>query len=281
MPEGMHHSNRENKERHRKHHHRKGYNEKAASSQVVTAAAAVETEEDWDANRERVERLCQIYPNNICNDCNNNGTRWASVNHGVFVCIRCSGIHRSLGVHVSRMKSTNMDKWHASEVALMEVIGNEKGKSLYEACLPKGMKPMTGAEPGLTLRAFITQKYQEKAFAVENVKEVLHQYHKQTRYGRKPQKSDAKAHIHGNESDTAAKGESASQREDTMKALYGVNAEAISKKSKKVRPLHGTFGVVNVPPDEYEERRRELLAYFCVAEPPPSPAAEAAAAAAA
>ncbi|RNE98853.1 ADP-ribosylation factor GTPase activating protein [Trypanosoma rangeli] len=280
MPEGMQHSNRETKERQRKYHHRKGHKEKVASSKVVAVAAEEETVEDWDANRERVERLCQIYPNNICNDCNNNGTRWASVNHGVFLCIRCSGIHRSLGVHISRIKSTNMDKWHASEVAMMEVIGNERGKSLYEARLPKGMKSMTGAEPELTLRTFITQKYQEKAFAVENVKEVLHQCHKQTRYGRRPRKSDTKAHIHGSELDTAAKGGNASQREDTMKALYGVNAEAISKKSKKARPLHGTFGVVNVPPDEYEERRRELLTYFCVAEPPPSPVAAAAAAAA-
>ncbi|RNF23555.1 ADP-ribosylation factor GTPase activating protein [Trypanosoma cruzi] len=258
MPEEKDHGRREKKERHHKKRHRKDHKEKVPPS----LGEAAEEEEDWDANRERLERICQIPPNNICNDCNNNGTRWASVNHGVFLCIRCSGIHRSLGVHVSKIKSTNMDKWRATEVALMEAIGNQRGKSLYEARLPRGMKPLTGAESELTLKTFITQKYQEKAFALENVNEVLRQYYKQTRYGKQPRKHDNKAYRMVREQENAAKEGSASQQEDTMKALYGVNAEAISKRSKKTRPVHGIFGLVNVPPDEYDERRRELLSHF-------------------
>ena len=39
------------------------------------------------------------------------GPRWASWNLGVFLCIRCAGIHRNLGVHISRVKSVNLDSW--------------------------------------------------------------------------------------------------------------------------------------------------------------------------
>lgn len=43
--------------------------------------------------------------------CSVSGPRWASWNLGVFMCIRCAGIHRNLGVHISRVKSVNLDQW--------------------------------------------------------------------------------------------------------------------------------------------------------------------------
>ncbi|KAH9598910.1 Arf GTPase activating protein [Trypanosoma melophagium] len=254
-------------EKHRKRHRRKSHRDKTSKPSVETTVEEEDQEEDWNANRQRVELICQTPPNNTCNDCNSNGTRWASVNHGVFLCIRCSGIHRSLGVHVTKIKSTNMDKWLTTEVNLMEAIGNKKGKLLYEARLPKGMKPMTSAEQESTLKTFIQQKYQEKAFAVENVNDILRQYYKQTRYGRKPKKSTTSTSHTIVAGRSGGDGRSTQQREEAMKALYGVNADAISKKSKKVKPVHGIFGVVNVPLDEYEKRREALLAHFHLKEP--------------
>ncbi|ORC90086.1 ADP-ribosylation factor GTPase activating protein [Trypanosoma theileri] len=254
-------------EKHHRHHRHRSHGDKTSKPSVETTVEEENQEEDWNANRQRIELICQTPPNNTCNDCNSNGTRWASVNHGVFLCIRCSGIHRSLGVHVTKIKSTNMDKWLATEVNLMEAIGNKKGKLLYESRLPKGMKPMTGAEQETTLRTFIQQKYQEKAFAVENVNEILRQYYKQTRYGKKPKKSTSGASHTIARGGSAADAGSTQQREETMKALYGVNADAISKKSKKIKPVHGIFGVVNVPLDEYDKRREALLAHFNLLEP--------------
>ena len=44
------------------------------------------------------------------------GPRWASWNLGVFICIRCAGIHRNLGVHISRVKSVNLDSWTGEQI---------------------------------------------------------------------------------------------------------------------------------------------------------------------
>lgn len=267
MPEEKRHTHREKKDKHHKHHHGKSHKRAVGALSSPMAVGEEEEREDWSANRERIERICLTPPNNTCNDCNNNGTRWASVNHGVFLCIRCSGIHRSLGVHVSKIKSTNMDEWHEAEVNLMETIGNHKGKLMYEARLPKGMKPLTGVEDEATLRAFIQQKYQEKSFAIDNINEVLRLHYKETRYGKKLRRGREKDPGHERERRSGNKGEKEEQCEETMKALYGANAESISKKSKKAKPLCGTFGVVNVPSDEYDERRRALLAHFHIVEP--------------
>ena len=44
------------------------------------------------------------------------GPDWASINLGILVCIECSGIHRSLGVHVSKVRSLTLDKWEEQTV---------------------------------------------------------------------------------------------------------------------------------------------------------------------
>ena len=56
--------------------------------------------------------------NKYCVDCDSKGPRWASWNLGIFLCIRCAGIHRNLGVHISRVKSVNLDSWTPHQVAV-------------------------------------------------------------------------------------------------------------------------------------------------------------------
>ena len=50
------------------------------------------------------------------------GPRWASWNLGVFICIRCAGIHRNLGVHISRVKSVNLDSWTQEQIEVRLVF---------------------------------------------------------------------------------------------------------------------------------------------------------------
>ncbi|KAE9612250.1 hypothetical protein Lal_00022097 [Lupinus albus] len=64
--------------------------------------------------------------NNICVDCSQKNPQWASVSYGVFMCLECSGKHRSLGVHISFVRSVNMDSWSEIQIKKMEAGGNDK-----------------------------------------------------------------------------------------------------------------------------------------------------------
>ena len=114
-----------------------------------------------------LERCLKKKENALCADCPSRSPRWASINLGVFICITCSGIHRGLGVHISKVRSTNLDTWFPEQVEFMTKMGNKKANEYWEAKLaPDFKKPSESDRRGL--EDFIRAKYGRSAYALPN-----------------------------------------------------------------------------------------------------------------
>ncbi|KAH8666734.1 hypothetical protein BX600DRAFT_511636 [Xylariales sp. PMI_506] len=114
-------------------------------------------------NQATIKSLLKLESNKICADCKKNKhPRWASWNLGVFICIRCSGIHRGMGTHISRVKSVDLDSWTDEQLQSILSWGNARANKYWESKLAAGHMPSESK-----IENFIRTKYELKRWVME------------------------------------------------------------------------------------------------------------------
>lgn len=125
--------------------------------------------------------LREIPGNDLCAECGASEPDWASLNLGILLCIECSGVHRNLGVHISKVRSIKFDVkvWEPSVLDLFRSLGNDFCNSVWEALLLQNERkdeqdelsfPIIKPEPTDTFskkERYIQAKYVERALVIK------------------------------------------------------------------------------------------------------------------
>uniref|UniRef100_A0A673Z476 Arf-GAP with coiled-coil, ANK repeat and PH domain-containing protein n=1 Tax=Salmo trutta TaxID=8032 RepID=A0A673Z476_SALTR len=139
--------------------------DRTASPSVSSIDSANEPRERSMRGESILHRIQCLPGNEYCCDCGQADPRWASINLGILLCIECSGIHRSLGVHCSKVRSLTLDSWEPELLKLMCELGNSVINHIYEgACEEQGLKKPGPSSSRQEKEAWIKSKYVEKKF---------------------------------------------------------------------------------------------------------------------
>ncbi|XP_072434621.1 arf-GAP with GTPase, ANK repeat and PH domain-containing protein 1 isoform X1 [Chiloscyllium punctatum] len=142
----------------------------AIESQILASLQSCESSKNKSRLASQNEAIAlqsirNIRGNSHCVDCEALNPDWASLNLGALMCIECSGIHRNLGTHLSRVRSLDLDDWPLELIRVMSSIGNEVANSIWEGSAQGRTKPSPDSTREEKER-WIRAKYEQKLFLV-------------------------------------------------------------------------------------------------------------------
>ncbi len=102
--------------------HEKGMSSNLSLGELSISASLPPTPASRRAQmRPTIEKILSRSP--FCAECDRPGPDWVSLNIGCIVCIDCSGVHRSMGVHISKMRSLTLDDLEPAEYNMLLKLG--------------------------------------------------------------------------------------------------------------------------------------------------------------
>ncbi|XP_033987763.1 arf-GAP with coiled-coil, ANK repeat and PH domain-containing protein 3-like isoform X2 [Trematomus bernacchii] len=139
--------------------------DRTASPSTSSIDSASEPRERSVRGESILQRIQLLPGNEQCCDCGQADPRWASINLGILLCIECSGIHRSLGVHCSKVRSLTLDSWEPELLKLMCELGNSVINHIYEGSYQEqGLKKPLPSSSRQEKETWIKSKYVERKF---------------------------------------------------------------------------------------------------------------------
>ncbi|XP_045701644.1 arf-GAP with GTPase, ANK repeat and PH domain-containing protein 1 isoform X8 [Phyllostomus hastatus] len=140
----------------------------AIESQILASLQSCESSKNKSRLTSQSEAMAlqsirSLRGNSHCVDCETQNPNWASLNLGALMCIECSGIHRNLGTHLSRVRSLDLDDWPVELIKVMLSIGNELANGVWEENCQGRAKPSLDSTREEKER-WIRAKYEQKLF---------------------------------------------------------------------------------------------------------------------
>ncbi|EED43938.1 GTPase-activating protein [Enterocytozoon bieneusi H348] len=83
--------------------------------------------------KKNIEAKMKLEENKTCADCNQKNPRWVSCKYGIFICLECAGLHRSLGINYDIIKSSTLDQWNKESYLPIKYGGNSKFHAYLQA----------------------------------------------------------------------------------------------------------------------------------------------------
>lgn len=141
-----------------------------SSNSSISSSSAAPSNNRANKEKKINWRQMLLIPGNMkCADCGNPDPKWASINLGITLCIACSGVHRSLGVHYSKVRSLTLDCWEPEILRVMTELGNEVVNKIYEGTYHELMSDVEKATEFCddeTRKKWISAKYVDRKFVL-------------------------------------------------------------------------------------------------------------------